>query len=80
MVIFGDGDEHIGGLQQVEKVIAGNSPSPWFKVPDLEDYKAKAVKFGGTADEPTSPVPGVGFSTVLRDPDGNIVGIVQYTE
>lgn len=31
MVVFGFGDEHIGGLQRVDAVTSGSSPSIWFE-------------------------------------------------
>jgi predicted enzyme related to lactoylglutathione lyase len=80
MVVFGLGDTHIGGLQRVDAVRTGLSPSVWFKVPSLEEYRAKALKLGGKADHPISVVPGVGHSTLVSDPDGNLVGMVQYTD
>jgi uncharacterized protein len=80
MVVFGQGDAHIGGLQKVAVVEVGTSPSLWFKVTDLDEMSAKARALGGTADESKHPVPGVGWSLSVQDPDGNSVGLVQYDE
>lgn len=78
MVVFGFGDEHIGGLQRVDVLTTGSSPSIWFRVEDIDALIAKAVALGGSAPEPKHPVPGVGHSVAVRDPDGNPVGLVQY--
>lgn len=78
MVVFGIGDQHIGGLMQREEVVVGKSPNLWFQVANLDEMTAKAVELGGAAPEEKTPVPGVGWSTTVLDPDGNIVGLVQY--
>ena len=78
MVVFGQGEDHIGGLVQCDSPHVGKSPSLWFEVEDLEAMKAKAISLGGSAPEENSPVPGVGLSTVVFDLDGNLVGLVQY--
>ncbi|MBL8049135.1 MAG: VOC family protein [Chthonomonas sp.] len=78
MVVFGQGDTHIGGLLRVHAVKPGTSPSLWFKVADLDAMVAKANASGGRGEGEKSPVPGVGHSTVVYDPDGNMIGLVQY--
>lgn len=78
MVIFGQGETHIGGLMQKDEFTVGDTPSIWYQVESLDDMIAKAKSLGGSADEEKSPVPGVGVSTVVKDPDGNLVGLVQY--
>ena len=35
---------------------------------------------GGTVVSPKSDVPNVGWSACIADPDGNLVGMVQYSE
>lgn len=78
MVIFGFGDDHIGGLMKVDQVQSGKSPSIWFQVENLEAMQSTAAANGGRADVEITPVPGVGNSTIVHDPDGNPVGLVQY--
>lgn len=80
MRIFGVGDHHIGGLMLVDKVNPGSSPSLWFKVDSLEGAVARVTANGGTEVSPASPVPGVGFSSQVKDPEGNLVGLVEYTD
>jgi uncharacterized protein len=78
MVVFGVGDEHIGGLMKKDVVNAGDSPSLWFRVASLEKAFDIALAHGGTTNREVSPVPGVGNSAVVKDPDGNAVGLVEY--
>ena len=78
MVVFGIGDQHIGGLMKTDKVEAGRSPGIWFKVADLDGMIAKTLALGGSTPNEKHPVPGVGWSITVRDPDGNDVGFVQF--
>ncbi len=80
MVIFGQGEKHIGGLQRVSAVKTSNSPSVWFDVEDFDAKLGKAVEVGGTILEPKKEVPHVGWSAQVGDPDGNPVGMVQFAE
>jgi len=79
MVVFGTGEQHLGGLQKVSSVTPGNSPSVWVEVDDLDAYTAKAAKLGGKVLSEKHPVPNVGFSAMVADPDGNNVGMVQFS-
>jgi predicted enzyme related to lactoylglutathione lyase len=78
MRVFGLGDKHIGGLMLKPAVTPGTSPSLWFQVANLEEAMAKAEQLGGRVISGKSPVPRVGHSAQLADPDGNPVGIVEY--
>lgn len=79
MTVFGNGDQHIGGLMLADKVSPGESPSVWFDVEDIESSLSRATKLGGSVHSPAHPVPTVGLSGVVCDPDGNRVGLVQFT-
>lgn len=78
MVVFGIGDQHIGGLMKTDKVEASKSPAIWFKVADIDAMIAKTVTLGGTTPNEKSQVPGVGWSVTVNDLDGNEVGFVQF--
>ncbi|MBS1700952.1 MAG: VOC family protein [Armatimonadetes bacterium] len=78
MVVFGIGDQHIGGLMKSDNIVAGNSPSVWFQVEDIDATITRAASLGGSAQDPKQPVPGVGWSATVHDPDGNNVGLVQF--
>lgn len=78
MVVFGTGTEHIGGLTKVEKVEPSSSPSVWIEVDNIEEYVTRARNLGGSLKGEKHPVPSVGWSATLGDPDGNSIGIVQF--
>ena len=79
MMVFGQGDQHLGGLNKVEQVSAGASPSVWIEVPKLDAMIEKAVKSGGSLAKAREDIPnGIGWSAVVLDPDGNRVGMVEF--
>lgn len=80
MVVFGVGDQHLGGLMKVDAVRAGSSPSVWIEVEDVDRFLDKAKAAGGSVLKSKSPVPNVGWSGQFQDPDGNAVGIVQFAQ
>lgn len=80
MVVFGVGGQHLGGLMKVDQVHAGNSPSVWIEVEDVEAMCSKAATLGGSVKKSKEPVPGVGFSAVVTDLDGNNVGMVEFAQ
>ncbi len=80
MLVFGHDDQHIGGLVESDSVQAGASPSVWFRVQDIDATMTKAREFGGSIASEKSEVPGVGWSGVVKDMDGNHVGLVMYRE
>lgn len=78
MVIFSVGDRHLGGLTKVKTTEPGLSPSIWIETDDIDASVRRAASLGGRAGADRQPVPGVGFSATVRDPDGNTVGLVQF--
>lgn len=78
MRVFGQGEQHIGGLMLKEQVVSGPSPSIWIQVADLDRVLALAPQLGGRVLSGRQPVPGVGFSAQIADPDGNPIGVVEY--
>ncbi|MBI1757347.1 MAG: VOC family protein [Fimbriimonas ginsengisoli] len=79
MVVFGLGDQHLGGLQKADNVAPGRSPSVWIEVASLDPMVTKAVGSGGSLERGREEVPGVGWSAVVKDPDGNFVGLVEFS-
>lgn len=79
MVVFGQGDQHIGGLMKSDDIRTGNSPSVWFEVEDVDAMAAKVGSIGGSVVAEKHPVPHVGWALVVADPDGNPVGMVQFS-
>jgi len=47
-------------------------------VPDLTDYEAKVTAAAGVNVVPRMAVPGVGWLTYFKDPEGNIFGMMQH--
>ena len=46
-------------------------------VSSVDDFRAKALKLGGTEALPKMAIPGVGYVAYCKDPDGNIFGLHQ---
>ncbi len=78
MVVFGVGEDHIGGLIKREAPRLSPCSVVWFDVEDISSTLAAAVSSGGKSDGVKQPVPHVGWSGTFSDPDGNPVGIVQF--
>jgi predicted enzyme related to lactoylglutathione lyase len=47
------------------------------EVPHLDDFFAKALTLGATAALPKMPIPSVGWLAYVKDPEGNILGMLQ---
>ncbi|HEY2637951.1 MAG TPA: VOC family protein [Solirubrobacteraceae bacterium] len=81
---YGEAGEDPGALvalQERRELVAGSpatGPECTFAVDDLAAV-AEAVRAGGgkVVMEPT-PIPGVGELLFFADPDGNVVGAIQY--
>jgi predicted enzyme related to lactoylglutathione lyase len=50
------------------------------QVASLDEALARAVELGARVALPTVPVPGVGWLVYIKDPDGNLVGLLQPDE
>ena len=46
-------------------------------VADLDADVAKALALGGSIAVPKMPIPGIGWLAYIKDPDGNILGMMQ---
>lgn len=58
----------------------GQAVNSWVvtvEVPDCQGFMDKAVAAGGTVALPLEAVPGMGWLAYFKDPDGNIVGLMQ---
>ena len=79
MVVFGSGDQHLGGLMKVDALQPGDSPSVWFEVASVEETLGLASGAGGEILSPRREIPGgIGFSGVFTDPAGNRVAVVEF--
>jgi len=79
MVVFGTGDQHIGGFSVSGERRPGTTPSVWFDVEDIDAMIARATELGGQVISAKHPVPHVGWAAQVSDPDGNAVGMVQFS-
>jgi hypothetical protein len=50
------------------------------EVDSLDETLAKAMDLGASMALPKNPVPGVGWLAYIKDPDGNILGLLQPDE
>jgi predicted enzyme related to lactoylglutathione lyase len=65
-----------GGIMQVH----GDVPqyvTIYVHVDDLKGTLARAESLGGETVKPPEPIPGVGSFALIRDPDGNVVGLLS---
>jgi predicted enzyme related to lactoylglutathione lyase len=49
-------------------------------VESLDEALAKGASLGATVALPKSPVPGIGWLAYIKDPDGNVLGLLQPDE
>jgi len=47
------------------------------EVEALDESFGRAIELGGTPALPKMPIPGVGWLAYVKDPDGNILGLMQ---
>lgn len=47
------------------------------EVASLDEHFARALSLGGVAAVPKMPIPGVGWLAYVKDPNGNILGLMQ---
>lgn len=67
-----------GGIMEVH----GDVPAyvtVYVAVTGLDDFLARAKDLGGAVIQPPTPIPGVGAFALFRDPDGNVVGMLEAT-
>jgi len=47
------------------------------EVPDCDAYVGRAISAGGSVALPADDMPGVGRLAYIKDPDGNLLGLLQ---
>jgi uncharacterized protein len=47
------------------------------QVESVDDVFSKAISLGGTTAVPKMPIQGVGWLAYIKDPDGNLLGLMQ---
>lgn len=63
-----------GGFYKTETITAGQGPTVYVLIDEHEPYLQRVVELGGTR-EAIHEVPGMGWSSTFKDPDGNTVGL-----
>ena len=92
IVITGDGDPMAGGPHSQPGIDGGLLPRRGgppdegqsvnafvmtVEVPDCDAYVDKVVAAGGTVALPADDMPGVGRLAYVKDPDGNLFGMLE---
>lgn len=77
-----DGPAIPGGMQQRPCAASGSSPSLnafacTVEVEDLGEALAKSLRMGAVPALPRMAVPHVGWLAYIKDPDGNLLGLMQ---
>lgn len=74
-----DDEEGInGGLQKREE--SNDQVFNYIQVSDVDKFKVKIEKAGGTIESPKITVPGVGYFYMFKDTEGNKLGIMEEDE
>jgi predicted enzyme related to lactoylglutathione lyase len=69
---------HLGAFVRVAAPKPATSTVVYFTVSEIEPYVAAALRCGGAVHAAKHPVPSVGWSAQISDPDGNVLGLVQF--
>ena len=77
----GDGPGIDGGILPRKGTISADAPVIAYvctiDVAQLDDSVAKALELGGEMALPKQAIPGIGWLAYLKDPEGNIFGMMQ---
>jgi predicted enzyme related to lactoylglutathione lyase len=60
--------------------IPGEAMSNTISVSSVDEYASKIQKAGGKITVPKSAIPGVGWLAYFQDPEGNLLGMMQFDE
>ncbi len=84
--LISTGDEKARGIDggllprrggQPAEMAAVNAFVVTVDVPDIDAAMARAIDLGGVSCVPKMPIAGVGWLGYVKDPDGNIFGMLQ---
>ena len=80
MITAGSEDEPgiDGGLQKREET--ADIVTNYIGVPSIDEFSKKIETNGGTIITPKSPIPGIGYSALFKDTEGNKLGIFESDE
>jgi predicted enzyme related to lactoylglutathione lyase len=80
MIVFGTPEGHIGGFVKGGRPEAKSSPEVCYKVDSLDQFVKNAEALGACLENPKKEVPGVGWYASILAPDGNVFGLVEFTD
>ncbi len=77
LVMTGDESEPgiDGGLARRRD--ASETVANTIQVPSVDEYISRVTNNGGTIVVPKSPIPGVGWLAYFKDPENNLMGIME---
>ena len=65
------------GLRKVDKVAKGDATIFHVRVSAIEEYINKAKENGGKKFREKTIIPAMGAYALIKDPDGNVIGLFQ---
>jgi len=65
------------GLRKVEIVRSGDTTTFHINVADIDSLLSKAKEIGGQVFRGKTIIPAMGYYALIKDPDGNIIGLYQ---
>lgn len=80
MMVFGTSEGHIGGFMKGSRPPGKADPEVCYKVESVDEFLAHAGSLGASVVSGKKPVPGVGWYASILAPDGNVFGVVEFTE
>jgi predicted enzyme related to lactoylglutathione lyase len=65
------------GLRKVENVAAGDTTVFHVNITDIDEVLKKAKENGGKVNRNKTVIPAIGWYALIKDPDGNTIGLYQ---
>jgi predicted enzyme related to lactoylglutathione lyase len=65
------------GLRKVDKVFQGDATIFHVRVDDINKHTEKAAQLGGEIFRGKTTIPAMGYYALIKDIDGNIIGLYQ---
>jgi uncharacterized protein len=65
------------GLRKVDSVKSGDTTTFHINVKDIDSLLVKAKEIGGQVFRGKTIIPAMGYYALIKDPDGNMIGLYQ---
>jgi len=69
-----------GFMRRCDETEAAFSGANTIQVASVDEYVAKITEHGGKITLPKMEVPGVGYLAYFQDPEGNMFGIMEFSQ